>query len=152
MLKHKSVLISVRLSLSSRVVHKHSSDSVLQENGCGALGTMAQQEYNKVTIAKLGGVETIIAAMRNHETDLGVQEHAGKALRYLTDNVDEKDFTCCYQALAKTIMTHPDQACVLEHSCEALHGLLKTVDDNLRVPLASYDRELVNALVIILQK
>ena len=48
----------------------------MQESGCGALWSLAaKMDDSKVTIAKAGGIQAVLAAMEQHKSHAGVQGH-----------------------------------------------------------------------------
>merc|ERR1712072_619126 len=79
---------------------RHGAESAVQVAGCGALRNLANHKENTtsnsvrrayVKIAHLGGIEAILAAMRNHIADSAVQAAGCGALQDLahhepTDN------------------------------------------------------------------
>ena len=59
----------------------------MQQNGCDALGTLANcNAANEVAIAEQGGIVAVIGAMGRFEGDAGVQEKGCAALTSLATN------------------------------------------------------------------
>ena len=64
---------------------RHVDDSAIQAYGCDALGRLAMEPKNQVTILEIGGIETAIRAMENHRDHVGVQDRACFLLDSMTD-------------------------------------------------------------------
>jgi dihydroorotate dehydrogenase len=70
---------------------RHHADAAgVQEYGCGALWNLAYNAANKVTIAGVGGIDVVVAAMRHHADAAGVQERGCGVLRSLAANAASK--------------------------------------------------------------
>ena len=69
----------------------HPADAKVQEEGCGALRSLAYNNAdNQVRIAAEGGVGAIVSAMQHHPTHAKIQETACVALYNLTFNSANK--------------------------------------------------------------
>ena len=53
---------------------------ILASSGCGALWNLAFSDANQTEIARNGGIESVVSAMRQHAADAGVQEEGCGAL------------------------------------------------------------------------
>jgi Armadillo/beta-catenin-like repeat len=105
---------------------------------------------NKVTIARLGGIDVVVSAMQNHNS-VGVQEYASGALRNLIGNVETKELMTCYQALVAAIINHPEGR-VQENAFAALHGLITNAGDHIVASTGSQAGDLINIIIPTIQK
>jgi hypothetical protein len=64
----------------------YSNESKVQELGCDALGTIARNDANRVSIAAKHGIEAIVIAMTAHSNIPEMQECGCSALLSLTLN------------------------------------------------------------------
>merc|ERR1712125_4500 len=70
----------------------HHTSELVQLEGCGALYSLAANNpSNKATVARLGGVETILRAMSSFVDSPRVQEFGCWALRILVQNQQNQD-------------------------------------------------------------
>ncbi len=58
---------------------------LVQEPACAVLRNLAVNAGNKVKLAEAGGIEAVVAAMKEHKTSVLVQEHACAALWSLAE-------------------------------------------------------------------
>ena len=69
-----------------KALGNHPDHAEVQRRGCGALGSLAVNDDNKVEIAKQGGIDAIIKALGNHPDHAGVQQQGSSALVSLAVN------------------------------------------------------------------
>ena len=67
---------------------RHKANANVQENGCAVLRSLASNEDNQKTIAKMGGIKVILDAMKRHEVNADVQKNGCDALGKACDNDD----------------------------------------------------------------
>ena len=61
----------------------HLQHAGVQEQGCGALWSLAGNDANQVKIGEAGGVDAVVKAMQTHLQHAGVQEQGCGALMNL---------------------------------------------------------------------
>ena len=72
-----------------KLMKKSRDKIIVQVNGCRALGyLMSKNVDNKKTIAKMGGIEVILDAMKRHKANANLQDLGCGALVYLAENDD----------------------------------------------------------------
>eukprot|EP00961_Rhodomonas_salina_P190963 2576807-Rhodomonas_salina.1 len=69
-------------------MRKHAGSAGVQEEGCGALLSLACNDANNIKIGGAGGIELVMGAMGKHAGSAGVQEHGCGALRNLANGND----------------------------------------------------------------
>ena len=62
------------------------SEAAIQAYGCDALGRLASEPHNRLTITKINGIQIILKAMQAHPNHPGVQDRACFLLLALTDD------------------------------------------------------------------
>eukprot|EP00961_Rhodomonas_salina_P090885 1223009-Rhodomonas_salina.1 len=68
----------------------HGGSAGVEEQGCGALRSLAVNDENRVTIAGLHGIAVVIKAMRGHGGSAGVQRQGCAALLNLALNAENR--------------------------------------------------------------
>ncbi|KEG13036.1 hypothetical protein DQ04_01251090 [Trypanosoma grayi] len=99
----------------------------LQENGCLAIGTMCWNSDLKTDVVRLGGVEMIMNALREHYTSPGLVKNACRALAQVAFNCDayreEMSASGVIPLIIKGMAQHPNYDRVQMHGCVALSYL-----------------------------
>ena len=106
----------------------HKASVCVQEHACGALKCLAVNADNKVRIVLAGGIEAVIAAMKEHRTNAGLQEQACGALINLaannnTDNKVRIAGVGGIEAVVAAMAANKASAGVQEQACGALRSL-----------------------------
>ena len=128
----------------------NSSHGGVAEKGCRALRNLAATADNDVAIARLGGIEALLAALARHPDVVAVQERALAALRNLSVNADNKVAIARLggiEALVAALARHPDEAAVQRRALCALWFLAANNADNAkRIKAASGEAAIQTAM------
>jgi hypothetical protein len=95
----------------------------VQEKGCKALCNLAVNDDNAVKIAAVGGIETVLDAMKRHTQHEGVQEEGCSALNNLANNADNEVKIANVggiETVLDAIKRHPQHEGVQEYGCKAI--------------------------------
>jgi hypothetical protein len=118
----------------------HINVSKVQEWGCLALGNLACNNVNRVSIAANHGIEAIMSAMTAHSNVSEMQEHGCLALANLAYNNDVICISIAakhgIEAIVSAMMAHIMVSNVQERGCAAL-GNLACYNDANRVSIAA---------------
>jgi hypothetical protein len=106
----------------------HKASVCVQEQACGALKCLAVNADNKVRIVLAGGIEEVMAAMKEHRAIAGVQEQACGALINLAANSNTANKVWIagaggIEAVVAAMAANKASAGVQEQACGALRSL-----------------------------
>ena len=106
----------------------------VQEHGCALLGVLANDNKdNKYAIARVGGIDAIIHAMKTHPKEGGTQAYGIEALARLAfrhkDNQTAIVKADGVAAILTAMETHYGNAQVQTNGCGALLNLAAMLDD-----------------------
>ena len=134
------------------VMHHHSLEAIVQENGCHVLLKLARiNDNNRVMIASVGGIQAVVSAIQNHPSVANVQEYGIRTLGNLVANDNNKVTIASaggIQAVVSAMQNHPSVSNVQEYGSGALLSL--AANDKNRVTIASAGG--IQAVVSAMQK
>ena len=107
-------------------MRRYIADARFQARACEQLADIPPE-----MVAKVGGVEAIIEAMRVHVADALVQEQGCWALLALSDNYDRQNTIIAgggVEAIIRAMDTYPGLETLQQHACAALNNLCVLVE------------------------
>jgi len=109
---------------------QHRIDADVQEQGCGALANLINNEDIEMAIGNAGGAAVIVAALKQHPRHVGVQEQGCTALCSLVSNVniraaitEEVGIEEIIAVLVVALKQYPKNVTVQDCSCMSLYSL-----------------------------
>ena len=132
-------------------------DAGVQAQACEALKKLARNNEDKLAIGQDGGIDLIVAAMRNHPSSTKIQEEGSAALMALVDLqmmdlalLDESQLrffaSGAICVVVAAMLNHPSSAKVQEHGCGVLWMLAFKVSDKVAIVLARVLHAIVTAM------
>ncbi len=122
-------------------LRRHIGNPGVQEAGCAALRHLAyNNDNNKASISRSGGIEAVINALRRHPDHAVVQEAACAALYNLSFNIDNQLAIAKVggiECIAIALRRHQDHAGVQQNGCGALSRL--ACNDSVRGQILASD-------------
>ncbi|KAJ1470431.1 hypothetical protein T484DRAFT_3607931 [Baffinella frigidus] len=126
------------------LMKKHVGAEGVQEAGCEALGNICRTstasqrcELVRVKVARLGGIEAVLAGMGAHVDAAGVQKAGCEALRILCENNKAITVEVAPLGVIEAVLTgmraHAGAAGVQEAGCRALGRLSRNADNQVKV-------------------